>query len=262
MRSAHWRTAAVISAAVFVLAACDDADEQTSDGAEGTDTTEVEETTPEEPADGADDEPGTDDGADDEPEDAGEDDSASNGDTLSAEDISALLLEEGEFPVDFEQFDTFSDTEEGAAESMGTPEDLGLGDGAFGVNFGMWTNPESDMFDVHMIQVGIFDYETLPDDFDAEDLDFSNPEDMEDLGVEELEDYEMDMDSEEISHNGWEGVTVRTSIEVGGETVETETSTLTRVDGTTVLYVSTTGEGQEYLEEVADLQWEKYEAGR
>lgn len=268
MRTAIWRTGAAMSAAALVLAACNDADDGSVEETDGADAgAEVtDDTTPEDPpADDGADEDGTDDDTGDAGDDEDDDDSAEGGgDTLSPDEISALLLDEAEFPVEFEHFEAFADTEEGAAENLGTEEDLGLGDGAFGVNGGTWTNPDADAFDINMLQVGILDYESLPDDFDSEDLDFSgsDAEDLEELGLDELEDYEMDFESEEISYNGWEGALVRTSVEVGGEMIETESSNLTRIEGTTVLFVSATGEGQEYLEELADLQWDKYEAGR
>lgn len=261
MRTAIWKTGAAISAAALVLAACNDADDDSSIETDGADAgAEVtEDTTPEDPP--ADDDAGEGDLEDDSADEDEDDSPDEGGDSLSPEDISALLLDEGEFPVEFEHFEAFADTEDGAAEALGSDVDLGLGNGAFGTHTGIWANPESDAFDMHMLQVGILDYETMPEDFDSEDLDLSGSG-LEELGMEELEDYDMDIDSEEISYNGWEGAIVRTSVEVGGQTVETESSTLTRVEGTTVLYVSATGEGQEYLEEIADLQWEKYEAGR
>lgn len=184
--------------------------------------------------------------------------------SLSPEDISALLFEESEFPVDFERFESFADTGEGVAESPDIPADLGLGSGAAGTRTGTWTSAEEQALGVNMIHVTIADYEDTPADADSAELDFSDsdPEEMGGLEPDELDDYEIDFDSENFSHNGWEGTTFRATIEMGGTTIENESSTLTRTEGSTMLVVSTTGKGQQYLEEVADLQWAKYEAGR
>lgn len=80
------------------------------------------------------------------------------------------------------------------------------------------------------------------------------------------EDEEMGMVNEHsfehLEHGDWEGMVLSSATSMGGEpAAEFDLSVLTLQDGANTLMVVSMGEGDDYLEETADLQLEKYEAG-
>lgn len=279
--------AALLSISALMLAGCgddngdDEQPEDTETAAEETDDTEDEDT--------GDDDAGDEEAVEEEPEEDPadeEDDDAEepSGDLLSLDEIESMLLDEDEFPTEFDYFEAGEDLTEGTG-SMGVPtanqeistcEELAelfqdaeglqqeLDDSAeeiemtSGMNIGMWGMDAQNPDEMHMLQTGIISYEGAGDYTDYSLVQECEGEafPMEDQGIE------MEMTLYYLEHNGWEGVEIAMSMEAEGQSVEMDMSILSRIDGNNEVMVMSMGEGDEYLEEVADLQWDKYESAR
>lgn len=198
---------------------------------------------------------------------------------LSEEEITELLLTEDELPVEVEEFraeETVSGDEampmSGAdvetcdelAEAMADPaaleEDATDDDVDMTVvaNQGTW-NLESG--ELGMLQTGIL---SSSDDVDtAEGYAIIQECEGETFTQEDEETgTSSEYSFEHLDHGEWEGLALSMTTEAAGQSIETELSALTHQNGADTLFITAVGEGQEHLEETADLQLEKYEAGR
>lgn len=269
-KNRFWWGTAVLSVSALMLTACGDGN--------GNDAAAEETAAPAEEAE----ETAGDDAAED---DASEDDAAeadTAGTALSEDEVLELLLEEDEFPVDFEQFQSEEDVTGGEAiampdtgavqscdelaELMQDPESLEdfeeSGeeiDATALVNAGMWNLESDDPSEMSMLQASVMSYDGDVSDFE-EDYELIEECSGEVFTIEE-QGYETEVTFDYIEYGDWQGVDMQFSSDLGGEVLEMDMRVLTYDDGANALVVAAMGEGKDYLEEVADLQLEKYETG-
>ncbi|NLS11152.1 hypothetical protein HGQ17_14320 [Nesterenkonia sp. MY13] len=277
-KNRFWWGTAVLSVSALMLTACGDDGDNGDDDANGDDTAAeetTEETTEDEEADEDEADVVEDDADEDaeepveEEEDAAEDEGGDGpfaGDVLSEEEISELLLTEDEFPVEFEDFMA----EESLSEAMSMPDEGLINDceeyaeyfqnpAAFedshtdvevtgAANMGMY----GDQADPSVLQVAIMSYS---DPAAASDFDLIQECEGETFTNEEAG-MSIDMTFEYLTYEDWEGLSMVMSM----EGMEQAIDILVYEDGNTEIMALTMGEGSEYLEELADLQLDKYES--
>ena len=259
----------MLSVSALMLTACGDDGDNGDDEANGDDTAAeetTEETAEDEEAETDEDEADVDEPAEeDDAEEEGSDPFA--GDVLTEEEITELLLTEDEFPVEFEQFmpeqslsdsmplpdqDLISTCEE-YAEYFQNPEALEAEadvEVTGASNAGMF----GEQMDPSMLQVAIMTYS---DDAASADFRLIQECEGETFSSEVVEGQTMDVSFEYLTYQDWEGMSMLTST----SGIDTEVDMLVYQDGTTEILVMAMGEGEQYLEEVADLQLEKYQSG-
>lgn len=275
MKNRLWWGTAVLSVSALMLTACgDDSGSDAPAEEAAAPAEEAEETT------------GDDAAEDDAPEDdvaETEDDETETADTaLSEDEILEVLLDEDEFPVDFEEFESEQDATGGEAmaipdsdavescdelaEMMQDPQSLEEFEesgeeieATAMVNAGMWNLESDELAGMSMLQAGVMSYGEEVTDFD-EDYELIEECSGEVFTVEE-QGYETEVTFDYIEYGDWQGMDMQFSSDLGGEALEMDMRVLTYDDGANALVVAAMGEGQDYLEEVADLQLEKYETG-
>ncbi len=276
-----WWGTAVLSLSALMLTACDGDDGGDDAPADEAPAEETEEngTTEETPEDEGDDEAPEDPDEDAEPD---EEDSEAADTALDEDDMRELLLTQDELPVEVEQFESDESLADGEAmtvpdsdvvetcdelaEVMQDPQSAedyaGSGEevdvaGLF--SMGMWNLEAQDPADMGMLQFGIMSSEDDLADYE-DDYDLIRECEGETFTMEE-EGAELEMSFEYIEYGEWEGMTMFMTTHMGEESVDFDMQILTYEDGPNALFVSAMGEGEEHLEELADLQLEKYEAG-
>lgn len=274
-KNRFWWGTAVLSISALMLTAC--GDDNGNDAPAG--ETEA-------PAEETEETPGDDAAEEDAPEDDAAETEADEADTadtaLSEDEILEALLEEDEFPVDFEQFESEEDATGGEAiampdtdavqscdelaELMQDPQSLEdfeeSGeeiDATALVNTGMWNLESDDPSAMSMLQASVMSYEGDLSDF-QEDYELIEECSGEVFTIEE-QGYETELTFDYVEYGDWQGMDMQFSSDLGGEAMEMDMRVLTYEDGANALVVAAMGEGHDYLEEVADLQLEKYEAG-
>lgn len=274
-----WWGAAALSISALMLSACGDNDGEDTADTDDTTAEETDETTADEAAE--EDTADEDDDGDSDDSDTSTDDAA-GATALEEDEIRGLLLTEDELPVEVEQFESEMSLSEGEAltvpdadtvetcdelaEMMQDPqlaEDLAESgedvDIAGLFSMGMWNFESADPNELGMVQTGVMSHsEELTDHQD----DYALIRECEDetFTIEE-EGVQMEMNFEYIEHGDWEGMRMLMSSSMDEMTFDMDMDILTYEDGTNVLFVGGTGEGKDYVEEIADLQLDKYEAG-
>ncbi|GAA1454161.1 hypothetical protein ACFP47_03490 [Nesterenkonia lacusekhoensis] len=165
---------------------------------------------------------------------------------LSEEEIAELLLTEDELPVEVEEF---------------RAEETVSGDEAMPMS-GADVETCDELAEA-MADPAALEEDTADDDVDTADG-YAIIQECEGEAFTQ-EDEETGTSSEysfeHLDHGEWEGLALSMATEAAGQSIETELSALTHQNGADTLFITAVGEGQEHLEETADLQLEKYEAG-
>lgn len=271
-----WWGTAVLSVSALMLTACGDGGDDDAP-AEETAAEETEETPGDEAGTTEDEAAGEDAAQDEEAEDDAESRAA-----LSEDEIRELLLTEEEFPAEVEDFEAETDLAEGGAitmpdaDAVESCEDLAEMmqdpqsaeeyaesgeeiDVAGLFNTGMWNLETAEVEDLGMLQTGLMSYGGDRPDFE-EDYELIRECEGETFTMED-EGVQVEASFEYLEYQDWEGMTVLMSTSFGEESVDFDMTIFSYEDGPNVLVVAAMGQGEDHLEELADLQLEKYEAG-
>lgn len=210
---------------------------------------------------------------------------------LTDEQAEELTLSQDEFPVELEDFESmnFTDFSEEVAAEMAAQSSMpeiqscddladyaqdqaasegagSAGDEAEGVEgevagtmaMGMWNLADLENFS--LLASIVASYEDSDPDEHQEHIAALRDCDGETVQLTQ-DGFDFDVTFEHLAQGPWEGVSMTMVAEVEGESMQTDIGFLWLYTGVDGLVVMGMGEGTEHIEETAEAQLEKYEAG-